>query len=65
MSATAVYVPARYERVIIRSADGYAREAVVTAFNYCFERLDGVYVDYPGGAVNCLAWLHQVEPFRA
>ena len=63
MSATTAYIPARYERVIIRTSDGHAREAVVTGFNYFFERVDGVYVDYPGGAVDCLVWLHQVEPF--
>ena len=56
------YVPARYDVVTVRDSRGQARVATVTAFNYFFEHIDGVYVDYHGGAVNQLAWLHQVEP---
>jgi hypothetical protein len=53
-------IPARYSTISVRSARGPVREAVVTAYNYCFERCDGVYVDYPGGDVNQLVWLHQI-----
>lgn len=63
MAATvAPYVPARYDVVVVSSAVAPDRHAVVTGFNYCFERIDGVYVDYPNGSVNQLAWLHQIRP---
>jgi hypothetical protein len=60
MAAT-TRIPQRYDVVTVHSANGPARTATVTGFNYFFERCDGVYVDYPGGAVDQLAWLHQIE----
>jgi hypothetical protein len=56
----AISIPTRYSIISVRSARGPVRQAVVTAYNYCFERCDGVYVDYPDGAVNQLVWLHQI-----
>jgi hypothetical protein len=56
----AISIPARYSTISVRSASGPVREAVVTAYNYCFERCDGVYVDYPDGEANQLVWLHQI-----
>lgn len=64
MSATVTSIPARGETIAVRSTRYPVRPAVVTAYNYFFERIDGVYVDYADefGGVDQLVWLHQIEP---
>jgi hypothetical protein len=58
-----MFVPARGTEITITNHAGTQRRGIVTAYNYFFERIDGVYVDYLDGErqVNQLAWLHQLS----